>query len=296
LPQEIADDNAMKQLLLSVLLATLALTLLTPVDAEGGVTKRTRYTSVERLLQSSSAARLVSESGNAEAMALHAEANVKFELARQAHESGDTDAANDLLDEAVRLLYSAVGIVNKSAPGQDKESRDFENRRKSVVALITAHNRIADEKGLDRERREMDRQAAIELQIADELFASGETAEARQHLDTIYDAVKISIEEMREGETLVRELKFSSPEDEYKYELDRNDTHQMLVKILLNEKMDQQSVRDRVAPFIVTADQFRVEAEAMAADNNFEQAIELLEKSTGELVKAIRGAGVYIPG
>ena len=34
----------------------------------------------------------------------------------------------------------------------------------------------------------------------------------------------------------------------------------------------------------------------MAREKRFEEAIEELERSTVELVKAIRGAGVYIPG
>ena len=40
----------------------------------------------------------------------------------------------------------------------------------------------------------------------------------------------------------------------------------------------------------------RVNAEAMAKRKDFESGIKLLEDSTKELVRAIRSAGVYIPG
>ena len=38
---------------------------------------------------------------------------------------------------------------------------------------------------------------------------------------------------MRSGDTLVRSLNFASKEEEYRYEIDRNDTHQMLIKVLV---------------------------------------------------------------
>lgn len=267
-----------------------------PAEAADGSKKLTYFTSVGRFLQSSSAATLISESGNAKAIAIHAEAKGKYELAIKARESGDHEAANAALDEAVRLLYVAVGTVNKETPGQEKESRDFDDRRRSVDALLAAFSRIADEKGLRQERQALEKQVAADLKTADELFAAGQITAARQELDSVYETVRISIKGMREGETLVRELNFESPEDEYNYELTRNDTHQMLIKVLLSEKMDEQSVRDRIGPFMTTAEQLRTEAEAMADGKKFEQAIDLLERSTSELVKAIRSAGVYIPG
>ena len=98
------------------------------------------------------------------------------------------------------------------------------------------------------------------------------------------------------GDTLVRELNFETPEDEYLYELDRNETHRMLVEVLLAEKMQASPMRKTADGFIAQAGELRKQAEEAAGKKKFEEAIDLLEASTKEFIRAIRSAGVYIPG
>ena len=70
----------------------------------------------------------------------------------------------------------------------------------------------------------------------------------------------------------------------------------MLVKVLLEDKLGGEAVSPRVSEFLTSAGSLRGEAEAAAKRGDFEAGIKLLEQSTGELVKAIRSAGIYIPG
>jgi hypothetical protein len=104
---------------------------------------------------------------------------------------------------------------------------------------------------------------------------------------------KASIGAMRGGDTLVRSLSFASKEEEYHYELDRNDTHQMLLRILVQKQAgDVAAGRE----FIEKAAALRRDAEGAGRDGNFAEAVRLMEDATRELVRAIRGAGVFIPG
>ena len=57
-------------------------------------------------------------------------------------------------------------------------------------------------------------------------------------MDRAYLSARVSIEAMRRGDTLVRSLTFASPSEEYAYEVDRNDTHRMLVDLVLAERRD----------------------------------------------------------
>ena len=92
-------------------------------------------------------------------------------------------------------------------------------------------------------------------------------------------------------------LNFASKEEEYHYELDRNDTHQMLVTVLLEEKMaDSAGVAKMVNVFLDKARLLREEGDRQAARGDFEAAVQTLEESTKELVRAIRSGGIYIPG
>ena len=55
-------------------------------------------------------------------------------------------------------------------------------------------------------------------------------------------------------------------------------------------------MRATAETFINKAVALREDAESAAGQKKYEEAIELLEESTKELIRAIRSAGVYIPG
>jgi len=271
-----------------------------PVPATAGdapqadVASRLGY--VERLLTESSAAKQVDASGNAQALELKAQARDHFDRALRLADGGDPETAESELREAIRLLTEAAHAAHGDAAVSKKQSEDYSQRRDSVVALARAHDRIATEKGLDAMNRELQAEVDAGLQVADGLLQQGEPNEARARLDSTYESVKVSLEKLRGGDTLVRELRFDSKRDEYAYELDRNDTHRMLVQVLLAEKMQASAVRQSADEFIANAEELRVRAESAAARERYEDAIELLEQSTRELIRAIRSAGVYIPG
>ena len=256
----------------------------------------TRLGYVQRLLTESSAAKKVEQSGNAQAIAMKAEAQAHFDRATEFHAAGDENAAEAELREAIRLLTESARAANGEAAVTPKQSNDYGQRRDSVEALAKAHDRIATEKGLDEMNRELQARVSADLSVSDTLLEEGKAEEARAKLDATYEAVKSSLESLRGGDTLVRELNFETKEDEYLYELDRNDTHQMLVQVLFAEKMESSPMRATAEGFIGTAAALRADAEDAAAKKKFEQAIELLEMSTKELIRAIRSAGVYIPG
>lgn len=252
-----------------------------------------RLAMVHTLLFDSSAAMQIEKSGAAPALARRREAITIYEAAAA---GGDIETREAQLNRAVAMLYEAVGLVSNGAGGDQKEQRDFENRKSSLDALLTAHERIMKEKGKSQLHILLLAEIEEDTAMADELMADGRIEEARVHLDKAYEVTMLSVEHSRTGETLTRELKFDTPRDEYAYELDRNDTHKMLVTMLLKDKLENQNTQNRVAGFMEAAESYREVALQHADAGNFDEAIGALELSTSELVKAIRGAGVYIPG
>jgi len=255
-----------------------------------------RLVYVERLLTESSAARRVDASGNAEAVEMKAQAQAHFDEARKLVDGGDHEAAEAELREAIGLMTAAARKANGDSTVTQKQSDDYGSRKESVQALAKAHDRIATEKGMQEMNRALQEKVDADLAASDKLLSDGKGAEARARLDAAYESVKASLEELRGGDTLVRELNFETPEDEYLYELDRNDTHRMLVEVLLAEKMQASPMRKTADGFIARAGELRQEAEEAAGRKKFEEAIGLLEASTKEFIRAIRSAGVYIPG
>ncbi len=265
-------------------------------QASAGNDVASRLVYVERLLTESSAAKKVDASGKAEAIQMKADAQAHFDQAKALVDGGDNDAAEAELREAIRLMTTAARAANGDAKVSRKQTDDYGSRKESVTALATAHDRIATEKGMKDMNAALQQKVAADLAASDELLAAGKGDEARAMLDATYESVKTSLEDLRGGDTLVRELNFETPEDEYHYELDRNDTHRMLVEVLLAEKMQASPMRKTADGFIAKAGELRVQAEQAAGKKKFEDAIRLLEESTKEFIRAIRSAGVYIPG
>lgn len=252
-----------------------------------------RLQSVGTLIESSSAARQIDSSAEPRSLEHRQRAR---QLHRQAGASlgqGDLEAATRLLDEAAREMIAGARLANPEQVTEEKKRRDFDARQDSVKALLVAQQRIAQEKSAGPDAQEAARSVQAQLAAAQQLAQSNRLDEARVMLDRAYLTAKVSIESMRRGDTLVRSLNFASKREEYDYEVDRNDTHRMLVRVLLSDKPGAQEAA-RAA--LDEAARLRSSAEQAAARNDHANAIKLLEDSTRALVRAIRGAGVYIPG
>jgi tetratricopeptide (TPR) repeat protein len=255
-----------------------------------------RLANVRRLLEDSSAARQVAAKGGKQAIEVRDQARDLYNRAEKRFRLEDFAGANVLLEKATRAMFEAVRLAGMPAVLEAKKHQDFESRAESVRALLEALERIGAEKGVQDQVAQTSANIQRLVGEARVLESSGSAADGRTALNAAYDLAKRSIEELRGGDTLVRSLHFDSKEEEYRYETDRNDTHQMLVKVLLEEKRKSQGVNRMVQTFIERATALRMDAEQFARSGDYEAAVGALEKSTRELMRAIRSAGVYIPG
>ena len=268
-----------------------------PRPAENKEQLERRLVSVATLIEKSSAAKQIEASGKPEAQAMRAKARELRQQAEDAYKAGKYPDATRTLDQAARAMMESVRLAAPEQLTAEKKQRDFDNRMESVKALLSAQKRISAEKKLGAKGAETSNQIEAQMREAAALAAAGKLDEGRALLDKVYVATKMSIESMREGDTLVRSLNFASKEEEYHYELDRNDTHKMLVKVLLEEKRaSNPNLESMVQKYLDQAAALRTSAEGMAGKRDFESAIRTLEDSTKELVRAIRSAGIYIPG
>lgn len=254
-----------------------------------------RLESVGTLIEKSSAARQIEASGVAEALQRHEQAKQAYLDAKAAFTAGDLAKASTLLSTASMTVFQAARLAAPETVTAEKHEKDFRNKLESVKALLSAQKRIATEKSEVKGTSESTRQIESLLADAEQKAAAGQLDAGRTTLEQAYLLAKASVSSMRSGDTLVRSLNFASKEEEYHYEVDRNDTHQMLIKVLLEDKGGT-AANPRMQEFLGSAASLRRDAEAAAARGQFAVGIETLERATGELVKAIRSAGIYIPG
>lgn len=251
---------------------------------------------VRTLIERSSAAKRVLASGDAAALAKREAARDQYETARTALHAGNEQVAQEALARAKQLMFAAARLADDHAAVADKHRTDYESRLESIEALLTAHERVAEEKGRRTLHSELQEKIDERLGAARALAADEQYEPARSELDSAYLSVKASIEGLRGGDTLVRSLNFANKKEEYAYELDRNETLQMLVTILLEDKLSKPGVASMVDGFMEKARADREKAEQQAAAGDHEAAIRSLESSTKHVIRAIRSAGVYVPG
>jgi hypothetical protein len=252
-----------------------------------------RLQSVGTLIESSSAAKQIESSGEPAARERRDNARLIHREAAASLQGGDMPTAARLLDQAAREMMTGARLAKPEQVAGAKAQRDFDARLDSARALLTAQQRITAEKGSKPEAVAATRRIEEQIAEAERRAGVGQIDEARSAVDRAYLTARVSIEALRRGDTLVRTLKFNSPREEYEYELDRYQTHRMLIQVLL---ADRKEPTPAMQGYIARAATLRDEAEALGRQGEHATAIQRLEEATRELVRAIRAGGVYIPG
>jgi hypothetical protein len=286
-------------------LSTLVLGMALAVDAANGPPPQrlddpdaveSRLENLQRLLGKSASTKRIEESDNDEAKRLKAEAEEHVKAAGTLLQDGQTLKASEQLQLATDKMFTAIRAAGAGQVGEEKKRHDFNDRFESTNVLVLALERIAEEKGQQQRYAGEIRAIRAKMDLAQRRADKGDMVAARSDIDGAYEEAKAAVEGLRQGDTLVRSLNFANKEEEYRYELDRNDTHQMLVKVLLEDRALDARAQEAVDQRVKTASGLRKKAEKEAASGDFGAAVTTLEAATKELVRAIRSAGVYIPG
>lgn len=248
------------------------------------------------LLTRSSAAKNIQSSGDPEVLVWFEKAKSYYDAALQDKLSSNSRQRAQLLRDAKQAFFQAARLAADPHSQQTLRNSNYHKRLASTRALLAALQRIVKEKNSG--ENYIDITSAIEQQLhnAEETFTTGNTGKAQEILSMAFLTVKDAVVNLRNGDTLVRSLNFSSPKEEYRYELNRNDTHKLLLTVLFRDKSTISASNSRVNKFVNEADVLRRQAEQQAQAEHFPSAIKLLEKSTQTYIRAIRAAGVYIPG
>lgn len=275
--------------------------ILTADASKSGVGQNIGF--VDKLIHESATAKQILQSDNAEARALQKKAVTHLNEARAAEKQGDAKAVTRALNEAKRAIFMGMRLVGGKVV-KDKKQENFNKKRQSLESLLAAHKRIRKENEQGKEANTQATQEAgdveahtqARMQEAQSQYDKGKLTEAMDVLNNAYLSLKLSLTKLRDGKTLVRSLHFETREDEYQYELRRNDTHNMLINTVLKKKRADPRLGKLMDIPLKQADKLRAEAEQQADSKNYETAIKTLEESTKNIIRAIRMAGIFIPG
>ena len=287
----------MKNLLNRVVMLALLAAFCPHVLAEDEKTEwEKKLHALGELIDRSSISRQILGSDNEASILKYKLAQALREQAAIAYREGKYDESDLLIGKSKKALFEAAQLSSSRESRKDKEKKTYESMRRSMNALLEAMERIGTEKGKKGQIAQIAEKSRELIKQADQLVSSGKYKEGIELLGKAIHGTDNEISKMRSGDTLTRSLSFATPKEEYHYELERNDTHLMLINVYLAENPAEGEAHNKIDQYLDGAKAFRSKAENMASAGKYQDAVREMESSTVNIIRAIRAMGIYIPG
>ncbi len=251
---------------------------------------------VAQLVEKSVASRTIEAQGDDAAKAALNKARSLVREAKAELKQGRYEDANAKLNEALHLVNVETRRLSGAEAKQKRLQEAYEKRRNSVQIFLAAYERVASEKKLSSAAQAQVAEIRNLLNAAELQAKDGNLGNAKIVMEQAYVAARGDIKELRQGETLTRSLNFKTPEQEYEYERNRNDSHVLLLKFAISERKPPQSRLKRIGSLREKATSARAKADQQAQSGDHATAIATITKATETLLKAIRMSGIWIPG
>lgn len=254
---------------------------------------------VKQLLTQSPAAQRIAKSNNVLAKKKLADAQALHGRAQAEHSAGRAGMANQLLDEALRQIASASGLVPDIAQQEVQERNQNAQLREAIVTFQALQNSLS--RGMAPAAAQTTAVTADVgrigglLQQADDLAASGNQHAANGVLNSAYKAVVSALSKMLAAETIVYGLKFDSPADEFRHELARNRSYEELVPIALAQLNTAHETAVLAENYVKQSRDLRDAANQRASSGDYPAAVKTLQDATEHLQRSLRVAGVVVP-
>ena len=247
------------------------------------------------LMFQSKSAKAVADNGTEAAKNALSSANAKLKIARQELVGGNASHALTLADEALKL----IAVVTKSS--SNEEAIKVQRDRYSEAIDTLKNFQDSHKQSFERTVKKRGVAAAVDydhakvdglVSDARALNDKGQHEKATQLLIKAERLVTQAIQAMLNAQTIVYDLNFESPADEYEYERKRFVSYEELIPIAIEEKKPAEPVVKLMDTYVAKGRARKVEAEGKAKAGNYPEAISLMLAATEEIQRALRLAGV----
>lgn len=248
---------------------------------------------LDRLVHGEGLINRVSNSDDAEAKQLLSEAQALWEQAEIKFEVGNYKAADDY----ARQGLSTISTVSRKVVDTGREAAAgrarYDQLRKRVLDFTEAFQRVVAEKPGESIGPLLDQQAVSRLLLeAEEQMQEKNFTIANQRMVEAADIVEFALVRARDKDTLLHELKFDSPEDEYRYEQQRNNSYKLLVDMLEKEKTGNSSGLAQMREAVKENARICGMADKLVEQGDIEAGIRTLEEGTEKLARVLRMSGL----
>lgn len=248
---------------------------------------------VDRFLQRSES--LQQEAGRSEAVQKEvARIRSLRQQAMDAQTAGDNRKAQGLLDKAVAATLALSRQLADPAKQAWLHKAHYEDLLEGVASFQQSYTRHWQASG-GKVAQTVDLAKIAALTAEAKAMAEQKRyEEANTRLVKARDDLVAGLKGLLDSKTLVYDLKFATPADEYKYEVDRAGSLEALIRMALTGGKVAAEGQRRVMELMGQSQQFSQEGRALATAGEFKTAIARMEKSNELLIQALRAAGVPV--
>ena len=215
-----------------------------------------------------------------------------WQQAVEHNEKDEFELAEVHINEGLKLMTK----LSRKVKDQDRVKKArielYKQVKEHVDMFIVAFDRVAEEKDDDHVRNMLDRDELDEIMTrAERVYDDGELALANHLMRLAADMVDNALSDARHKDVLLHELSFESLEEEYAYEVNRNESYVKLIDLMQKKTEPSQASASYVQKLVKENEQLRAQADALAREGELEQGILVLEKGTDRLSRALRLSG-----
>lgn len=240
-------------------------------------------------------AKRVMASQNDEAKQMVIEAKKLVTDARNRSLAGALPEALMMANQALKLLSEATGLVP-----DDEELAQLAEDYKTGLAEISGY-----EKSYRANLKRLEKQGAVaedikfdEKKFAELMSKAQSLAEQKNYVraNKLLQQAQVTLtgalHKMLDSKTLVYDLKFETPADEYGYELKRFASYEELIPIAIEAKKPAPGAVKLMESFLEKARKRRDEAQSKADAGDYPSAIGMMLQATKTVRRALRMIGV----
>jgi len=221
----------------------------------------------------------------------------RIALAKQHKDKGDFARATALAGEAADILSGKQPAVSgPSAEELAEQEKIYTERLQGLQALQKSHAdsvkraQKSGKKGgiVDYDHKEVDKLTAE----AQDLAKARRYDEAAKVVGKSELLVTKALNDMLSSQTLVYELTFDTPKDEYDYEFARFKSYDELIPVAIDVRKPNEQAISLMQTYVNKAHFYRDKAAESAAATRFEEAIAIMRDATAEVRRGLMALGV----
>jgi hypothetical protein len=251
----------------------------------------------QQLTQSPSVKRIL-QGDHAEAKAKLAQAQVLYEAAEHEAHISHFEAAGKLVDESLGLIMIAAKLAPDAALLAAQERRQNTELREAIRTFHLLHKNLTNRLGaikaptpaVDTEIAHLDAMTGR----AEALIASGNQHEAHLILKSAHLLVVSTLNKMLMSETIVYDLKFESPQEEFQHELARNMGLEELIPLALAQVKVSHETAALADRYVQQSRELRTNAQQQFHSRNYPAALKSIQEASAQLQYSLRLAGVVV--